>query len=466
LACAWPVPQGRYFQNSEYSGRAYEMVRRLYRDEGMTFTIGTPAIILPMGRTVGGSTVLSSGSCFRLPADVLTTWRQDFGLADASDEVLAPYYERVERALNVTKVPLEAIGRNNLIFKQGADALGLVGDVIPRNIDGCEGSGICCFGCPTAAKKSAQLAYLPEAMARGTRVYASCRVERVVMQGAKATGVEATCLDLDGQPTGHRLRVHARAVVLAAGTLYTPPLLWRSGIRHRHLGRHVHIHPAAKAHALMDEVVMGGPSVPQSYYIDALTPDGICYEGIHVPPELTASSIPGHGAAHKALMENYNHLAAFGFLVRDESEGRIFNVSGRPNLYYQLREVDMAKIRKGLSIVARAFFAAGARELYPPVHGMPPLRCADEVGRLDAIRAKDLDLSAFHPLGSARMGANPSRSVVAPDGRLHGVENVYICDASIFPSALGVNPQVSIMTFAIKTAEGLAQRLGARQKAA
>ena len=147
----------------------------LYRDAAQVVTVGNTPIILPLGKGVGGTTMINSGTCFRTPEPVLEMWGERFGLDELSADELDPYFRRVERELNVVQVPEDRAGRNALVVKRGADALGWSGDFIWRNARGCVGSGVCSFGCPTSAKQHVGLSYVPRAWAAGATTYTECQ---------------------------------------------------------------------------------------------------------------------------------------------------------------------------------------------------------------------------------------------------------------------------------------------------
>ena len=205
-----------------------------------------------------------------------------------------------------------------------------------------------------------------------------------------------------------------------------------------------------------DDEIKAWDEIPQGWYVDSLAEEGIMLEGIFLPPPYTASKIQHICERHREIMESYNRLAGFGVMVSDTSHGRILRMpGGRALTIYNLNKTDVAKFVKAIEIISEAFFEAGARSVLLPMHTIPELTREDGVARIRArkIRAKDLDLQAFHPLGTCRMGANPKKAVCDPYGRFYGLDNVFIADGSIFPTSLGVNPMVTIMAAAMKIGE-------------
>ena len=441
------LEQGPRHDADRFSARPLEMLSRLYRDGGQTMTLGTPPIALPLGRGVGGTTLVNSGTCFRTPPHVLARWRDELGLEALADPaILDPCFERVERALSIAEVTPELAGANAAVARRGAQALGWSHGFLRRNARGCVGSGVCAFGCPTSAKQHVGITYIPRAEAAGARVVTGADVRRVLVERGRARGVEARLAS-----GGGRLRVEAPEVIVAAGTIHTPLLLARSGLGagSGQLGRNLALHPATGAFALMDEVVDMAKGVPQSFYVDEFAAEGIMFEGVAGPPSYVAMALPLSGRRHAAAMAEYRRLAQFGLMVSDSSRGSVRALAGRPLIRYSLGEQDLARFRTGLARMEELFRAAGAREVYLPLpQSVAPHRA----------RARDLKLMAFHPLGTARADARPAHGVVDGDLRLHGVRGVHVADGSVVPSSLGVNPQLTIMALATRLAFGLLGR--------
>jgi len=440
------LEQGPRHDADRFSARPLDMLARLYRDGGQTTTLGTPPILLPLGRGLGGTTLVNSGTCFRTPPAVLERWRGEFGLEALADEqALDPCFARVEQALSISEVTPELAGRNAAVARRGAEALGWSHGFLRRNARGCVGSGVCAFGCPTSAKQHVGITYIPRAEAAGAQVISGADVRHVLVERGAARGVEARLAD------GGRLEVRAPTVIVACGTIHTPLLLARSGLGRAsgELGRNLALHPATGAFALMDEVVDMARGVPQSFYVDEFAREGIMFEGVAGPPSYVAMSLPLSGKRHAEAMANYRSLAMFGLMVSDRSRGSVRSLAGRPVIRYELIEEDVARFRRGLQRMEELFRAAGAGEVYLGLPGgVTPERA----------RARDLKLMAFHPLGTARADARPEHGVVDGNLQLHGVTGVHVADGSVVPSSLGVNPQLTIMALATRLAFGLLGR--------
>lgn len=449
------LEEGRWWETDEFNARPREMTPRLYRDAGQVATLGNPPIILPLGRAVGGTTLINSGTCFRTPSSVLARWRDEYGLGELTDAALEPYFRRVERILNVSQVPADLAGRNAAIVRRGTEALGYSGDFLYRNVRGCIGSGVCVFGCPSGAKQHVGITYMPRAWAAGATTYTGARAEQIELEGGRARAVVASTSG------GGRLRVQCERVVVSCGAIHTPGLLRRQGLggQSGELGRNLAIHPATAARAVMDEQVDMWRGVPQSYYVDEFASEGIMLEGAAGPPDYIAMAMPAIGPELRDTMLGFRQMSQFGVMVSDSSRGEVREVLGRPQIRYDVNERDTARFKRGLQILADIYWAAGAREVMLPVKGVPVLRGGDSSPLDNAeIRASQLELMAFHPLGTARAGADPAKAVLDGNLRVHGAENVYVADGSAVPSSLGVNPQITIMSLATRLAHHLLGR--------
>jgi choline dehydrogenase-like flavoprotein len=453
------VEEGGPVDRGDFSDPALHRVVKYYRDNGFTATRGSPVIPVPMGRVVGGTTVVNSGTCLRAPDSVLEGWAREHGATLAAPEELGPVYDEVAERLNIQPVTDDIMGNNGRIVRRGAEELKLRAHPIPRPTRRCVGTGQCAFGCPRDAKQAMHLTSLPEAVARGARVYGGCRVDRLILNGNRITGVAAKILDAHRRPTGHRLNVRAKAVFLCAGAIYTPWLLRCHGIGKGSgaLGHHLRIHPGSGITGKFDETVNGWQGVMQSFAIDEYLEEGILLEATFPPLGMTysAGALPGIGDEHASRLNDYPHMASLGSIVSDTSAGRVRRgLGGGPTMLYALNERDVQRMVRAISVAARVLFAAGATEVFPGVPAVPILGSAPEVDAFEqrSWKASDLKLSAYHPMGTARLGADPARSVCDPAGRVHDIENLYVGDTSLFPGSTHVNPQMTLMALCLNLA--------------
>ncbi|MEA2399594.1 MAG: hypothetical protein QOK25_3150 [Thermoleophilaceae bacterium] len=450
------LEEGEYYDALTYSRDPIDALTTLYREGGLTALDGRPPIPLPVGRCVGGTTVINSGSCFRTPQDVLAGWRDQHGIPWATD--LDGDYEALERDLHVVSGEAAQAGSNAELCRSGADTLGLSNGPVPRNSGGVTCCGTCPTGCALDAKRAMHVSELPRAADAHARIRAGVRVERVLVERGRAVGVAARTRE------GERYEVRARAVVLAGGALGTPELLLSQGLGNRsgHVGRHLRVQPACWVGARFPgKEVNGWDGIMQSWRVDEWLDRGLFLEATFTPVALGSQWLRGAGAAFKERVEHYGELAIIGVHLAERSEGRVrVDKRGRTRLTYRLSRDDAQTLRFGIARAAQIHFAAGATEAYPQVGALAALRPGRE-GALESglFSPGALRLEAFHPMGTARMGSDPRRSVVDPAGQSHEVPGLYVADASVLPTALGANPMLTIMACARQIARGLASEL-------
>ena len=428
----------------------------LYRGAGATIALGRPSVVLPIGRAVGGTTVVNSGTCYRPPPAVQRRWHDEFGLALADPDRLAEHLDDVEGTLRVAPVPLEIMGHNGRLLLDAAAALGWRAAPIPRNAPGCEGCCQCAIGCPRNAKFGVHLNALPEACAAGARIISQARVERVLHRHGRARGVRAR------RPDGTALDVLADTVIVAAGATETPGLLRRSGFgAHPRLGRNLALHPATMLAGRFEDDVVAWHGVLQSAAVHELHEShGVLIEATSTPPGMGSMVFPGYGAELLGWLDRAPKVATFGAMVADRGVGSVSTVRGETLVRYNIARADVDKLVVAIEAMGRLLFAAGAAEV---LTGLPGAMTVTSLPALqDVLRRSDprsLHLAAFHPTGTAAAGADDQLCPVDETGRLRGADGVWVADASILPSCPEVNPQVSIMALALGVADAV---VGAR----
>jgi choline dehydrogenase-like flavoprotein len=422
----------------------------IYRDGGSTVALGAPPIALPLGRAVGGTTVINSGTCFRPPATIVARWRDEHGSQLAGDGFDARLGD-VEETIGVGPVPMDVMGQNGKLALDGAAALGWLSGPLDRNAPGCRGACQCAIGCPNNAKGGVHLNALPQACDAGARIVTGLRVGRVLVEGGRAVGVAARRAD------GSRLELRAPKVIVACGAIETPPLLRRSGLgSHPRLGRGLSMHPALAVAGSFAQPVFAWHGVMQSAGIEELHErDGILIEATASPPGMGAIGYQAIGADLIAMLAHADHTATLGAMIADGPSGRVHG-SRRPLVTYRIAPDDAGRLRRALAAVARVMLAAGA-ERVELGGGLPAATSTDGLDELTAkVDMRRLRLAAFHPTGTAAAGSRPEHHPVGPRGALRGAQGVWVADGSILPSCPGVNPQVSIMALAAGVGEAAA----------
>jgi choline dehydrogenase-like flavoprotein len=447
---------GDHYNRENYPADRLQAITDLYRDAGLTIAAGRPPIPVPVAKTIGGTTVINSGTCFRAPDQVLENWRSEHGIPWAGD--LDEDYAEAEDFLRVTQLDPDRMGRNGQLAMEGAAALGASGAPIFRNAGNCVQCSSCPYGCAIDAKRGMHVSYLPRAVAAGARVRAGVEAQRVLVEDGRAVGLACSARDSSGRVRTYTVRAR-RAVIAAGGAFGTPELLLRSGLGGAQVGRNFHIHPACWVGARYEEEVRGWDGVMQSYYLDEWEPQGVLLEATFTPLAFGGAWLSGTGAEHQRSMLEFGHVGSIGVHLSDRSSGRVGLANdGAIRASYALTREDADRIHFGIARAAEVHFAAGAAEVYPNIPRFATLR-RGELAAFEATKLKpsELRLEAFHPMGTARISADERRGVCAPDGSVRGTRNLYVADASLFPISVGVNPMMTIIAFAKQVSRGIAE---------
>jgi len=433
-----------------------EAFLRLFRDQGTQVAMGRSVIPILQGRCLGGTTVVNGAIVWRLPEDA---YDRAFGAIGAARAVpLAEIHarmDRIERDLSVAPAPDELLGGNGALMKRAIERLGWKGHAIRRNVVGCRGSGRCLEACPTRRKRSMEQTYLPRAARLGADVRAGHEVRTIDTSAGRAVSVSG--VRHDGAP----FRVAARrGVVLAASAVQSPCILRRSGLGPRaHVGAHFRLHPGTAVAGVYDEPVRIWEGATQSFEVDEFRPRGFKIEVVGLPVELAGVRLPGVGEGFQRSVAEFPHMAVWGVQVRAEAEGTVAPQGGRARIAYTPTRGDMETFREGVKRLAEMHFAAGARRVFPGVHGGPEvLSSPDELPKLDdlPLDPRDWSLISSHLFSSCRMSADERTGVAGFDGAVHGVRGLWVLDASALPNNLGVNPQHTIMALAMLLSERIA----------
>ncbi len=457
--------EGSYNPTSSFKPQATESVPRLYRDAGATVILGRPMIPFVEGRTVGGSTVLNGGMTYRTPAEVLTGWQRITGSPEMGPAALEPLFERVESVVHAASQHEVSVGNDSRLMAEGARRLGWKVSVNTRNQEMCVGANNCVFGCPTGAKQSALVSYMPKAIAAGARCATEVRIERLLIRRGRCVGAVGHAVDPRTRRGDVKVTFRAKAVIVAGGAIQTPHLL----LRHRlgrpsgQLGRNFLIHPNAKVVATYPGAVHAWQGVSQYCQIREFHDEGILFAENFIPPSALAATLPWSGSSAMDFMKRYNHAAVTGVLVEDSVTGSVSRgLLGSPLARYQISDHDHARFKRGIRLLSMLHFEMGADQVLLPFTNAHVASNMDEVDAAIAAQTsmETLEMFTVHLMGTARMGSRPETSVVDLGGQLWDLPGCYVADASLFPTAIGVNPQITIMALATRVAERMIDQRG------
>jgi len=461
------LEEGGYYTASDFDMTEETAYRNLYRERGGQATDDLAVTVL-QGRCVGGSSTVNWTTSLRTPEFVLDRWEHVFDVKGLSPKELEPYFERIEKYLNIHLEPEEHHNPNNRIILTGAQKLGYRARAIGRNTRDCQEAGACGLGCPFDAKLSVNVTYIPDAVKAGAVVCADFKAENIEVIG-NTKRVYGTVIDRATNARKTDFVVEAPVVILSAGAIHTPALLFRSGLANSsgEVGNHLTLHLTSAVLGMFEGVVYPAGGIPQSAMCDEFLNTnndggGFWIEAVPAYPVLASLALPGFGDSHKALMRGYKHIGASIVLVKEiDSEGSVgLNEYGRPVISYNIGEKDLDCMKRGLKTAARIHFAAGAKKVLTLHAEKNEFTSSGELDEGFA-RARwgrnELSLYSAHPLGTCRMAEHPLRSVVNSHCETHDIGGLFVIDGSVMPTSLGVNPQLTILAVAEKSAEWIAE---------
>jgi len=460
------LERGDFVDPSQFTEDEVDMISRLYADGALQLSRDFRFQVL-QGSCVGGTTVVNNAVCFDLPPEVLDRWNDLQSLKAGLDpERVWDSFKQVRELMQVERQDHRNLNKGSKEFLDGLKRCGY--DAPPdkhgevdANVRGCLGCGYCNIGCKYGKKLSMLDTVLPMTQAEfGTdalRIIAGCEATRFLGKGKKVTGVRCRLKD------GRLLVVEGNTVIVAAGAISSSLLLLRSGIADGRAGQKLSFNLGSPMTAVFDRVLNAYDGLQISHYLALKPSRGFVIETWFNPPVAQALTMPGWFEDHFNNMMRYNRMTCTGVLVGTESNGvaRVAGLTGRDVEYTPTRG-DFSKLLDGLILSGEIFLEAGASCVIPNTFTYMECRTKEELRRLpDVVRdASDITLGTGHPQGGNVLSTDPARGVVDPDFKVYGYDNLFVCDASVFPSSIGVNPQLTVMALAHYAAPFIANAKG------
>jgi choline dehydrogenase-like flavoprotein len=443
------VEEGPWLTEADYPRASLDAMALMYREMSASVVLGAAPIPYIQARMVGGSSPINGAICWRLPRDVYDSWlHADPALAEALPwEVIEAQTDALEARLHVTPTDPTIAGPKNLLMAKGAEALGLAHRPIRRNVAGCEGLGRCLQGCPKGRKRSVDATLLRDALALGATLLSRAEVVGVEVHRGDAQGVIARAQG------GGLVKVTARrAVVVAASAVQSPALLLRSGITQGPVGRHFQCHPGVSMAGRFPDPVRMWEGATQGHEVTGLRHEGLKFEALGFGLGVLGGRLDGVGSALARSLDAMAYEVDWGAAVKARGQGRVRLVGGRALVTWSPTPADVAQFRRGLRVLGDLMLAAGAVHVSPGVRGFDPHTASpDALARLERDGPRDpraFTCAITHMFGTCRMGSDPRASVIGTDMQHHAVRRLYVADSSVFPSNIGVNPQIPIMAIA------------------
>lgn len=432
------IEAGRSFTRDTYPRTEMDGNAKLYWGGGVELnTSATLALLRP--KVVGGGSIVNQALMDRFDSNALDSWRAQSGVSFFSEMNLAPWYHAAESELTIKEIPEKYRNGNAEIFAEGFAKNGYTCKPLIRAQRDCQfeaGNDCieCLSGCRIDSKQSTSITTLKRAMQAGCQLASSCEVEQVT---TKNGGVI-----IDGRTQwGMPFSFSTRKVVLAAGAIGNSRLLLNSGFQKKlpAIGKGFYTHPQFMVMGLYNKEINAHKGPLQSYKSadSGFRLKGFKLENVFAPPVAISMLVPGKGPGHLSKMKEITKIACIEVAVRDTNPGTIsVNRKGRAQIQKELNFLDLERKSNGLEAINNIFQSTNAREIIP--------------GRLGI---------GLHLMGGLAMGASATAAVVNPEFKLHGEQNIYAADSSIFPNAPGINPSLTIMALSKMAASFIGKEL-------
>lgn len=464
--------------SSQFNMQERPAYRDLYQ-EGTGRANKSGSIVILQGRSVGGSTTVNWTTSFRTPPETLRFWADEMTVKGMSVEEMAPYFQQMETRLNIHRWQTPP-NPNNDVLAAAAEKLGYSWETIHRNVKGCLNLGYCGLGCPVDAKQSMLTTTIPTALDHDAKLIHHARAERVLIEGEKVVGVEASALTADGwNVTGERIEVRAARTILCGGGINTPALLLRSRVPdpHERIGKRTFLHPTTLSMAIYDRQIDPYYGAPQSIFSDHFqwqTIDtGPVNFKLEVPPLQPAFAAGFYGAMGEDLTDSMDKLPYTNCLIAlmrdgfdERSQGGTveLNDRGEPLLDYEIDQYLLDGVKRAWNVMVEMQFAAGAKTVRPAHKSAKHYRSwADAKTAIAGFTYSPFKVTvgSAHVMGGCAMGEDETRTVTSSQGKVHHLEDLYIMDGSLFPTSIGANPQLSIYGLVLKLSSQLASQFAA-----
>ena len=447
------IEAGDYLMPKDFNQREESMYPKLFYEAGGRRT-NNRALRVIHGHGVGGSTLHNINLCKKLPKEILDSWN----LKNFTQKSFGTDLEQVEKDLQVQKVAPDQMNEANLIFQKGVNKLGYRGGPLSHNRVGCKESGFCELGCSFNAKMNAVRVYIPSAVKNQTKVFSNTKGINFTFKNKSVQSLEAKVIHPENKKIVSKIKIKARFFVASGGAIETPLLLQRSNTPDPHslIGKKLHLHPGVVALGVFPNQINCWRGIPQSFECTEFLSFNKNHHDKRVwlitssaHPIGAASIVPGFGNTHRDLMAKYPYIVPVTPMIHDLTTGSVSTkLGGGASIDYTLNNADRAQLGIGLKESARILFAAGAKEVLIPTRRPLILKNMSDLKRHDfVVNDHENDMVAVHPMSTVWMGDSPKSSCLDSTGKYHHVKNLYVADASVYPTSLGVPPQIS--TYAI-----------------
>ena len=460
------LESGPYRTKENFNQREIDMTS-LYYNRGAVLSKNMQ-IAVSAANTLGGSSAIYTGVSFRPPKSILNQWKENFGMDFLTDKYVSGSLKEIEKEISVHELPEALDNDNNQLFRRGAERLGIPVKRLKINTKNCKQQGFCNLGCTIGAKQGVLEVQIPKISNLGVEIFCNTKVITVEENKVNVVISEAPENTLKNKIKRGVYQFTAKKIVLAAGVLNTPTILLRSAkklqLKNKNIGRYLTLHPAFNINGILKNSIKNYRGFPKTVYSDHFSEtDDFYLETSFYFPGVTAKNNPGFGQVHQEIMKQYDKMMSILILAHDKAEFKnkiSIDKKGNTVVDYSLNMQTKNALIKALQEATKIFFAAGCEKVMVPAVNKLPLIKSDLNNIENLIHIKNLNLyktplSSAHPQGGARMGKGNSDSVCDRYGKVHGTNSIYVCDASLFPTSVKVNPYETIMLLAKWVAENI-----------
>lgn len=427
---------GKHYTKRNFPQSELEYSAQLFWGGGIEFDTEARTAFL-RARCVGGTTIVNQALMDRFDDDALNDWRQRSGVDFFSVDALNPWYEKAEASLKLHTFASHERNRNAQKFCDASDSLGYKWKYLRRGMGDCaldRGNDCvgCLGGCYRDSKQSSLVTSIQPALAEGLELRSEFEVDRIEHR--------ADHVRVYGTHGGQKVELRGAKVILCAGSFGTTKLMLASDYKKQlpALGKGFCQHPQYMLFGVFDDIMDAWKSSFQTVASNdpGFRKRGFKLENVFAGPVSTAFLFKLYGKEHHRIMRQYRKMTSLEVAVRDEPEGGEMSLDNKGKLLVKKTLTDQDNRRRvdGLDTIRQILHAQGAKEV-----------------------VESAFYFGLHLMGGCQMGVDASRSVVAPDYRVHGLKNLYIADTSLYPSAPGINPSLTAMTLSYRLS---AQLLG------
>ncbi len=456
------LESGPYYKQDFFNQRERDMTA-MYWERGAQPTADF-SMMVARGKCVGGSTTMYTGVSFRPLRDVLEKWKIQQGLKDFSAEDIYRRLDRIEEEIHVHEVPESMVNDNNKIFREGCHKLGWRCLPLRINMKDCQECGFCNLGCAYSSMQGTLVNQLPKAFANGVELISNCHVKKIDEKCVYAAVSPAPSGAQANSCEPGEIRIEAKLIIVSCGTIASPALLQHSKLDglSPFAGKFLTLHPAMMTCGIMPHKIKNYRGFPKTFYTDQFSDSHHYFiETAFYFPFVTSKSLPGFGQFHRDIMKKYAQFTSCIILNHDEAREENCiraDADGKPVIHYHLSAESKKSLAHALQRTAEIFFAGGCESVATQCSAEPLIHASkkSEVNKLIDVKyflSHKTPVNSAHPQGGCRMGSSPDNSVVNEYGQIHGRKNLFVCDGSLFPTSVKVNPHITILALADRTAE-------------